>query len=139
VALPKTRFSRDAALVLILAVCVISIAGCASDPSPGDHQQPLRAAEADEARRDIAAGLLELHTYGLSSPPRTAFARLLQDRLGVHVRDVAGCVIAGDDVKQIEAYNRVMTAEIERRFGPGAVARLRDEAAAPPPATQPST
>jgi len=136
-AIERMLVGREAMILVVAGV--IWVAGCATEPSAVDESSASsRVAGAEEARRDIAAGRLELHAWGLATPQRSAFGRVLRERLGVHLREVAGCCVGGDELNQIQAYNRVMTAEIERRFGPGVVARLRDEAATAPPATGPA-
>jgi len=115
---------RQKALTLIITLLIVT--GCASQEQ---HASEGRPSASEEARRDIEAGHLQLRAYGLVAPQDEAFARLMQQRLGVQVVRVAGCAIGAAQVKETEAYNRVMTAEIERRFGAGSVERLRNEAA----------
>lgn len=94
-----------------------------------------RASGAKQARVDIESGKLVLQTYGLVDPHDDAFERLLSEKLGVKRINAGACVMP--EVLRIEAYNRVMEAEIERRFGPGSLERLREEAATTA-ATQPA-
>src|SRR5262245_12686045 len=85
---------------------------------------------ASEARRDIANGHLELRTYGL--PPNSTFIyeQLLQERLGVTYNRVAGCMVTDQLVRDADAYNEVMTKEIEDRFGKGILDQIFEEAGA---------
>ena len=124
---------RQNALALI--VILIFGGGCASrDASP---PRDVRPSGAEEAQRDLAAGHLELRAYGLVAPADEAFAQLLQDRLGVRFARIAGCAVGGDEARRTDAYNRIMRAEIQRRFGRDSIARLREEAALSLPATRP--
>ena len=130
---------RQAALILLIAVGVIGIRGCARGRGSADAQrETARPFGVEEARRDIAAGRLALKTHGLLSAQGGAFADLLRTRLGVELTEVAGCAVPGEQLREIMAYNRVMTAEIERRFGSGIVERLRQEAAVRTAATRPA-
>jgi hypothetical protein len=88
------------------------------------------SAGAAEARQDIARGHLELRSYGLPMASNQTYVQLLRDRLGVEDNRVAGCIVTQELVDETDAYNKVMVAEIERRFGAGILERLRDEAAA---------
>ena len=56
------------------------------------------------------------------------YGRLLQDRVGVRLDRVAGCVVTSELVNEANGYNRVMQAEIERRYGAGILERLMKEA-----------
>jgi len=121
---------------LAVLACLILVGGCTSHDSAARDDRPSGE---ELARRELAAGRLELRAYGLVDPQEESFAQLLQDRLGVRFTRVAGCAVGGDEAKQIEAYNRVMRTEIERRFGAGSIERLREEAARGPAATRPAT
>ena len=103
-----------------------------------EHESPLDAE--GEARHDIAAGRLALRTYGLPAYWARDYRRLLRERLGVELRSVAGCLIDSKVAGDTFLYNRVMTEEIERRFGAGILKHLEEEAEAmqfpaPPPVT----
>jgi hypothetical protein len=56
-------------------------------------------------------------TFGLEPPERREIARLLQERYGVELRTVAGDIVSKDLVAYVDAYNEVMDAAINRRFG----------------------
>ncbi|HEV2296211.1 MAG TPA: hypothetical protein VGR35_20370 [Tepidisphaeraceae bacterium] len=55
----------------------------------------------------------------------------------MELREAGGCIVLPAQLAEILAYNPVMTAEIDRRFGPGSVQRLREHAARTA-ATQPA-
>jgi hypothetical protein len=99
--------------------------GCASHTGRTLDDRPSGA---EQARRDIAAGRLELRAYGLVAPEDGDFAQLLQEHFGVRFTRVAGCAISGEEAKRVDAYNRIMTGEIERRFGRGSIERQREDA-----------
>jgi hypothetical protein len=94
------------------------------------------ATGASEAARDVKRDHLEIRGYGMPTPWLPAYARLLNERLGVQYKSVAGCVVSERLVKNTEAYNEVMEKEIERRFGPDALERIRDEVKASRAATR---
>jgi len=85
-------------------------------------------AGAAEAERDIAAGVLRLKSYGLPAHWFGDYARLMQSRLGVEIKPVAGCVVTTSLVRNVQGYNKRMTEEIIRRFGPGAQDKIITEA-----------
>ena len=93
-----------------------------------NHYAGEREAAAQEARQDIEKGHLEIRTFGLPVPSIGEYAGLLGERLGVALVPVAGCVVTGDLVASVDAYNSVMEREIERRFGKGVLDRLSREA-----------
>ncbi len=82
-------------------------------------QGPEKAGAA-EAERDIAAGVLRLKTYGLPAHWFGDYSSLMQSRLGVEIRPVAGCVVTESLVRNVQGYNKRMNEEIASRFGPGA-------------------
>ena len=114
---------QKAFIVTMLPLLAI-ITGCASGAS--------------EAQQDIKRGRLELRGYGLPVPWVPTYAHLLKERLGVEYKSVAGCVVTERLVERTDAYNHVMEAEIERRFGADALAKLREEARSTRPATRPA-
>ena len=95
------------------AILLIAMAGC-SDGSP-------------EAEREIAIGVLKLKTIGLQADVDREYAALLKERCKLEVEYVPGNVGAKEE-KDIERYNRRMTQEIEKQFGAGILAKIRDEA-----------
>jgi hypothetical protein len=82
-----------------------------------------------EAHADIRAGRLILRNYGFAAGVVGPYAQLLKERFGVQQRAVAGCVIDAELAAETRAYNDVMKAEIEKRFGAGVLETLRKEAA----------
>ena len=81
-----------------------------------------------EARADLASDHLELRCYGLRADDDGVYGRLLQDRLGVSLQVVGGCLVSQELIDETKAYNRIMTDEIERRFGKGILDDLAEEA-----------
>lgn len=58
------------------------------------------------------------------------YAALLQQRYGIQLRSVAGCIVTDESAGHLEGYNAVMLPEIRRRFGAGVLERTADEARA---------
>jgi len=85
------------------------------------------ATGAKEAEQDIAAGHLELRTYGYPGPSRYEYGRLLEQRLNVRYVAVAGCMVTEKLVADVDAYNERMQLEIERRYGPDALRAISIE------------
>ena len=97
----------------------------------GEFRPSTRAAAAEgreEARADIAAGMLILRTYGVATSGESPYNRLLSERLGVQVRIVGGCTPGLKTIVETTAYNDVMEAEIRRRFGSNALAEIERDA-----------
>jgi hypothetical protein len=93
---------------------------------------PAGAAERGEARAraDIEAGLLQLETFGEDITP--AHARLMKQRYGLT------WISKGKSPRLLtqahaDAYNRVMRAEIERRYGREVADNLVAPVTSPPP------
>lgn len=93
----------------------------------------------EAARRDIAKGHLELRVYGEMFGSDAEYAQLLKERLGVRWNRVAYCIVTERQLNEWKAYNKVMTKEIERRFGVGILERLEREVHDDMPKTMPTT
>jgi hypothetical protein len=106
---------RSRSLLCVLALIAL---GCSSYESAG----------LAEAERDIAAGTLRIKTYGLPAPWFTQYIDLMQSRLGVEVKPVAGCVVDDALTESVTGYNRRMMAEIARKFGPDAMSKVEQDA-----------
>jgi hypothetical protein len=123
------------AVVLLLAALATSLAVYFGQPlgvsvpanRTGTGNNAEDAGEA-EAERDIKAGTLKRKEYGY--PPRWAglWSDLMKERLGVELELVGDCVVTDEVRANAKGYNRRMNQEIERRFGPGAVEALFQEA-----------
>lgn len=74
-----------------------------------------RSGEAD-ARRDLAHGLLVEDSCGTPVPWYDEYKQLLRERYGIEFRS-EGCVVDDAVLSYAKGYNKVMDAEIERRFG----------------------
>jgi hypothetical protein len=98
---PKKRVA--AAIML-----VTSVAGC----SYGSRSEGHFA-----AKYDVDHGRYELQTFGLPPPWFQDDAALLQQRYAVNVRPVAGCMVSESQVSYVEAYNDVMAAAANRKYG----------------------
>jgi hypothetical protein len=83
-----------------------------------------------QATLDVAAGNLELRTWGIPIPGDSfTFEKLLTERLGVRVGAVGGCLVTSEQAAHTEGYNAVVEAEIKRRFGSNIFDTLKEEAA----------
>lgn len=69
--------------------------------------------------------MLGLRVCGLRSPDAVAYDEALTDGYDINVQVVAGCVVSAELVANAKAYNEVMEAAIERRFGPDWSERAR--------------
>lgn len=81
-----------------------------------------------DATSDLAAGKLAIETVGEAATWRRTYARLLHDRHGIELREVAGCVVDRETMQHMDAYNAVMKAEISRRFGADTLEKTAEEA-----------
>lgn len=61
-----------------------------------------------EAEADLRHGKLMILTYGLQAPWSLAFMEVLHRDHGVELRTVAGCIVTGDLMRYVDAYNEVM-------------------------------
>lgn len=113
--------------LLIFGLFVAMLPGCT------EQRIAMRAAEGGRraAADDLAAGRVALRRYGFGlGLEQPIYAKLLHDQLGVQLVPVAGCVVTVEIVASADAYNEVMTREIERRHGKGVLDRLYAEASA---------
>jgi hypothetical protein len=77
------------------------------------------------ARYDVAHGRFKLLVYGLPASGFPEYRRLLRERYGVEVVSL-GCVAT--DGSYTNAYDRVVTAVVNRRFGRDVFKESSDEA-----------
>lgn len=69
-----------------------------------------------DARRDTAQDHYVVLGYGLPSPWRPEYARLLRERYGIHFRTVALCIVSEDLRAYADNYNKVSVAAANRKF-----------------------
>lgn len=69
------------------------------------------------ARLDLAFGHYEIRGYGLPVPYSNEYARLLQERYGIHYRQAALCIVSESLRDYVDAYDSIMAAAAERKFG----------------------
>lgn len=94
----------------------------------GDRSAAFRGRA--DALADLKAGKLVVESFGMPGPASGEYTRLLEKRYGIETRRVgAGCVFTPDEFQHAQAYNRVMKAEISRRFGPDVFELTYQEAA----------
>ena len=90
--------------------------------------EAVRVAAEQEARADIAAGKYRVLTYGLPSLESFRAHDLLEERHGIVVEPIAGCIIDEEIAVRAKAYNAVSRPAIERKFGKDVFERARREA-----------
>jgi len=66
---------------------------------------------------DTNRGRYEVLAYGLPSPWRPEYTRLLRERYDVEVRTVALCIVSRSLLAYADSYNAVSTAAANRKFG----------------------
>lgn len=109
------------------------------DAPPGEAAtEPVKVVDSSEedaleqGKRDaqaaIATNELGLETFGYPAPCRYRFIKVMHERYGVRVREVAGCVIDKSIAAHAVGYNEVMEAEIVRRHGADVFERAEREA-----------
>ena len=81
-----------------------------------------------DAERDLRAGKLAIEAYGFGAGAGS-YVTLFRERFQVDVIAVAQCLVNDRIVGHASGYNAVTEAEIERRFGPGAMEAAREEGA----------
>jgi hypothetical protein len=69
------------------------------------------------ARIDVARGDYTLLVYGLPVEWENEDARILQQRYGVRMKAVAGCIVSESLVNYVGAYDRYVTAAANQKFG----------------------
>lgn len=79
--------------------------------------EAVRVAAEEEARADIAAGKYRVLTYGLPSLESFREHDLLEERHGIVVQPIAGCIIDDEIAMRAKAYNAISRPAIERKFG----------------------
>jgi len=92
-----------------------------------DYQDAYRRGKA-EARADIWASRPRILSYGYPDPARPEYAELLEQRLGVELDVIAGCVVDDEIIGRADGYDVVMIAHLEARHGRGLLDRLWAEA-----------
>jgi hypothetical protein len=115
-------------ILTVSLLLALLLTGCSA--SHAWHESRAREAGRAQATRDIAAGNLELRTWGIPIPGDSfTFEKLLAERLGVRVGAVGGCLVTSEQAAHTEGYNAVVEAEIKRRFGSNIFDILKEEAA----------
>jgi hypothetical protein len=76
------------------------------------------------AEADIRRGHLKLKGYGKRIAWADDYERTLKRRYGIESVAVAGCVVTPELVSEVNGYNDVATARIEKRFGRGVLDRV---------------
>lgn len=108
------------------------VASSSTAPAPQAKPVPEKASAyaigREDAKRDIASGILACESYGLPAPWASEYERILRERYKVQLRYVAGCIVEPDQVEHAKGYNEISRPEIERRYGADVFARVASEA-----------
>jgi len=81
-----------------------------------------------DAQRDTEQNHYEVLGYGLPSPWRHEYIRLLKERYGIHFRAVALCIVSEDVRAYADNYNKVSVAAANRRFSHDVFKECAEEA-----------
>ena len=79
---------------------------------------------------DYTRGHYEVQTFGYPAPWAWEFRRLIQERYGVEVKAVAGCVVSPQLVWYVHGYNSVSCSRLRKKFGKDILAECVKEAQA---------
>ena len=69
------------------------------------------------AHYDTARGNYRILNFGLPPAWLPEYARLLRERYGIELKAVAGCVVSGQLVSYVEAYDKVIATAARRKYG----------------------
>jgi hypothetical protein len=81
-----------------------------------------------DAEQDLRAGKLAIEVYGFGAGAGS-YVALFRERFQAEVYAVAGCLVNDTIIGHAAGYNAVNEAEIERRFGKGAVEAAHEQGA----------
>jgi len=76
---------------------------------------PLRGQVAGQF--DVRHGHYRLLTYGLPPSEFAEYANILEERYGVHVQAVTGCIVSEPLKDYVDSYDDVSFAAANRKFG----------------------
>jgi hypothetical protein len=76
---------------------------------------PMRGRMA--ARCDLWRGHYKILTYGLPVPYFPEYVRLLNERYGIEVHPVAGCIISKGLISYVDNYDEISGTAANRKFG----------------------
>ncbi len=80
------------------------------------------------ARIDVAREDYVLLVFGLPVPWRGEGARILQQRYGIRMKAVAGCVVSSSLVNYVDAYDSYVVSAANKKFGRDVFKESLDEA-----------
>ena len=69
------------------------------------------------AHFDIALGHYKVLGYGMPSPWRDEYVRLLKERYGIEFHEAALCIVSRSLVAYVDAYDEVSAEAAQRKFG----------------------
>ncbi len=88
------------------------------------------AAGRAQATKDLAAGKLEYHDYGLSSDHQKFMGEILQAKYAVKLTSVGDCCLTEQEIAEAKAYNVTVNEELKKKFKLDVFADAEKEAAA---------
>ncbi len=104
-------FIRQHKKLTALLVLVSSIAGFVG----WELAAPIRGGLA--AGFDVMRGHYKISSFGLPTPWRPEYSRLLRERYGIEDQVVAGCIVSSSLVAYVEGYNAISMSAANRKFG----------------------
>ena len=90
------------------------------------YYSAYRAGEA-QAKKDVAAGILVIETYGFGAGGGPEVGRILRERYQIEIKAISGCIVDEIILGHAAGYNSVSEHEIDRRFGKERVEAARAE------------
>jgi hypothetical protein len=69
------------------------------------------------AYSDVAQGRYKVLAFGMPAPGHDEYVRILQERYGIEMRRVGGCLVSRSMVWYGEGYNSVSMDAANRKFG----------------------
>lgn len=93
-----------------------------------EREAPGRERGKAAAEINVRSGKLMILAYGLRSEGFRRFQQILQERYGIEVKPVAGCVVSEDLVEFADAFNHVTAEAARKNYGHDVVAEANREA-----------
>lgn len=87
------------------------------------HNDPYRVGRR-QALEDVANNRLRILTGGYLDARFFDYADAFQEKYGIALVHEHGCIVTTDMIERQRAYNDIMHAEIEKRFGGGSYEKM---------------
>ena len=82
----------------------------------------------EDALRDLESNKLILKTFGRQASWSFEWKRLLEERYGIEIVVIAGCIVSEEEIEYVKGYNDISVAEIEKRLGKDVLDKTSDDA-----------